>query len=113
LKEKAQFLLFQDAMSFFLRAHDAEENIINCHRLISGLKHALDMNYARVLDAARNEWERSFAGKDPSDACVSVRITSGDSEKIALPCGGMLKKPSQSLRNGNRRHLLRRSIGAE
>lgn len=83
-------------MSPFLQTHDAAENIIDSRRLITGLKHALDMNYARVLDAARNEWERSFAGKDPSDACVSVRISSGDSEEIALPSGGILKKPSQS-----------------
>jgi hypothetical protein len=81
-------------------------NIIDSHRLIAGLKHALDMNYARVLDSARQQWERNFAGKDPSDACVSVRITSGEGEKSSLACGGILRKSGHSFLNGNDRRLL-------
>src|SRR5712691_1099611 len=48
--------------------------------MIEGLRHALDRNYRRLLKTARADWERLFAGKDPSDACVSVRVTVGDSE---------------------------------
>src|ERR1700694_580315 len=48
--------------------------------MIEGLRHALDRNYRRLLQTARADWERLFAGKDPSDACVSVRVTVGDSE---------------------------------
>jgi len=93
-------------MNTFLETHNTAENIIDSHRLISGLRQALDLNYARLLDGAKNEWDRKYAGKDPSDACVSVRIRSGGSEKIALSCGGILKRPGQSFLNGNRRRLL-------
>ena len=93
-------------MSPFFQTHEATESIIDSRRLIRGLKHLLEIKYARVLDAARSEWERSFAGKDPSDACVSVRISSGGPEKTALPCGEILKKPGQSFLNGNRRDLM-------
>jgi hypothetical protein len=72
------------------------DNIIDNHRLITGLRHALDVNYARVLDAARTQWEHCFEGNDPSDACVSVRITSGK------PSAGVIKKPAGSLLYGRR-----------
>ena len=92
------------AMDTPLKTHDS--NFIDSRRLIAGLKHALDLNYARVLDSARQQWERNFAGKDPSDACVSVRITSGEGQKSSLACGGILRKPGHSFLNGNGRHLL-------
>lgn len=69
----------------------ASEYIIDNRRLITGLKHALDVNYARVLEGAQQQWERYFQGNDPSDACVSVRITSGK------PSAGVIKKPAASL----------------
>jgi hypothetical protein len=78
------------------RSRSLSENIIDSHRLITGLRHALDVNYARVLDAARTQWERCFEGNDPSDACVSVRITSGK------PSAGVLKKPAASFLYGRR-----------
>lgn len=75
------------------------ESIINSHRLISGLRHALDVNYDRVLAAAQHRWEQNF-GKDPSDACVSVRISSGK------PLAGILKKAPGSLLPTAGRQLL-------
>ena len=41
---------------------------------IKGLQDAIDKNYRRLFKAAKTQWERSFAGKDPSDACVIVRV---------------------------------------
>ena len=76
------------------------DSIINSHRLITGLKHALDVNYARVLATAQTQWEQNFAGNDPSDACVSVRISSGK------PMAGILKKSSGSLLHGMTHHLV-------
>jgi hypothetical protein len=73
------------------------ETIIDSRRLIAGLRHALDVNYARVLDAGRSQWECHFEGNDPSDACVSVRITSGK------PTAGVIKKPAASLLYASRR----------
>jgi hypothetical protein len=90
-------------MNTHLQTPEVRNNFIESRRLIAGLRHALDLNYARVLDAARREWERSFAGTDPSDACVSVRITSGESKKSTLPCGGFLQRPAWSPLNGHGR----------
>ena len=73
------------------------DHIIDSRRLITGLRHALDVNYARVLSTAREQWERHFEGNDPSDACVSVRITSGK------PMAGVMKRPATSLLYGTRR----------
>jgi hypothetical protein len=42
-----------------------------------GLRHSLNNNFGRLIGAAGREWERRFAGTDPSDACVSVRISGG------------------------------------
>jgi hypothetical protein len=72
-----------------------QDNVIDSRRLITGLRHALDVNYARVLAQARTRWERSFEGRDPSDACVKVRINSG------TPRAGVLKRPVGSLLYGN------------
>lgn len=54
----------------------ALENQMVKYETIAGFQRALDRNYRRLLEAARADWERLFAGKDPSDACVSVRINS-------------------------------------
>ena len=80
--------------------HSIADNVIDSRRLITGLRHALDMNYARVLSSARTQWERNFEGKDPSDACVSVRISSGK------PTAGILKKPAGSFLHASARALL-------
>jgi hypothetical protein len=76
------------------------DTIIDSRRLIAGLRQALDLNYARVLATAQTQWERNFAGKDPSDSCVSVRISSGK------PLAGILKKSSGALLHSAGRHLL-------
>ena len=79
------------------QTHLLSDNFIDSRRLITGLRQALDVNYARVLDGAKSQWERYFEGNDPSDACVSVRITSGK------PTAGVIKKPANSLLYGARR----------
>ena len=43
--------------------------------LTAPLRKALDHKYGQVVDAARKHWDRNFGGKDPSDSCVSVRIS--------------------------------------
>jgi len=73
------------------------DNFIDSRRLILGLRHALDVSYERVFSAARKQWEQQFAGFDPSDACVSVRITSGK------PTAGVIKKPATPLLYAARR----------
>lgn len=72
------------------------DNFIDSRRLITGLRHALDVSYTRVLEAAKDRWER-LECIDPSDACVTVRITSGK------PSAGVIRKPATSLLYGTRR----------
>jgi len=84
-----------------MQSPEGAGNNIDTRSIISGLRKAFDLDYPRLLQVWKKEWERKYSGKDPSDACVSVRITAGDSEKNALPCGGILKKPSGSFLSGN------------
>jgi hypothetical protein len=79
-----------------LQSHDTDNR-----RLIDALRQALDSNYCRLLETAKHHWERNCAGKDPSDACVSVRVTSGDSERSSLPCAGILRRRRKPLLTGN------------
>ncbi|MDQ2919715.1 MAG: hypothetical protein M3R10_07555 [Verrucomicrobiota bacterium] len=51
----------------FSHSHEAD--------LTAPLRKALDQKYGQVVNAARKHWERNFAGKDPSDSCVSVRVS--------------------------------------
>lgn len=44
---------------------------------------AVGRNHGRLIAEARKEWERRFAGRDPSDACVTVRISGSDSREFA------------------------------
>ena len=62
--------------------------------LIEELQHAIDQNYRRLFDAAKDHWEHSFAGKDPSNTCVSVRIgaTSAEAHGTAQSRAGYLFK---------------------
>jgi hypothetical protein len=92
-------LLLKSAMNTLDQTSTLSDTIIDSHRLITGLRHALDVDYARVLAAAQTRWEQNFAGKDPSDSCVSVRIRSGK------PLAGILKKSSKSLLHGGHRLL--------
>lgn len=73
------------------------DNFIDSRRLITGLRHALDVSYTRVLEAAKERWEEHFEAGDPSNACVSVRITSGK------PSAGVIRKPAKTLLYGTRR----------
>lgn len=72
---------------------------------IDGLRQALDLGYARLRERAKNDWERNFTGIDPSDACVSVRVSTADSKRRSLPCAGVLRR-RRSLLGGGGRPLL-------
>ena len=69
---------------------------------IEGLKWAIDNSYRRLRDAARHEWEQRFAGPDPSDACVSVRINSNATEAPGLTLACQL--PGQAHPTAKRRN---------
>jgi len=50
--------------------------------IICGLRQALDLRYRQICDGAGADWERLFGGKDPADACVSVRVSAALSNAI-------------------------------
>ena len=52
-------------------------------KLAQAMLQAVEKKYGRLIRAARKEWERKFAGSDPSDACVTVRIGVGESHELA------------------------------
>ena len=82
-----------------------ESEMLKCE-LIEGLQRAIDRKSRWLLETARSDWERNFAGKDPSDACVSVQIHSADAAAAtrAVPASGFLKarKPSRAKDNSKR-----------
>jgi len=55
---------------------------------------ALDRSYTQLLETAKREWERKYTGPEPSDTCMSVRISSGDASPKKwhrLPADGLAK----------------------
>jgi len=62
--------------------------------LIEGLQCAIDQNYRRLLESAKAQWERNFAGNDPSDACVRIRVTTIE-EAQTMP-GSVTKQAKSS-----------------
>ncbi len=50
---------------------------------VEGLRRALDDSYAQLREKALTEWQRRYAGRDPSDACVRVHIGQ-DGQRQAL-----------------------------
>jgi hypothetical protein len=71
-----------------------EAAMLKCES-VEALKRAIDNSSRRLLESAREEWERRFAARDPSDACVSVCIksTATKTPALALPCANFLAKP--------------------
>jgi hypothetical protein len=56
--------------------------------LLAVIRHAVDLRYHRLCQAARTDWER-LIGSDPSDACVTVRVHT--SPQSATRGSGFLK----------------------
>jgi hypothetical protein len=73
-------------------AHQSLEHEIEKAEFITAIRHALDLRYRRLCQAARADWERLF-GSDPSDACVTVRVQMSPS--TATRGSGFLKSRKQ------------------
>ncbi len=74
--------------------NSALEQEIEKAEIISGLRHAFDLQYRRLCQLARADWECLF-GSDPADACVTVRIQTKPS--AATRGSGFLKSRRQSI----------------
>ncbi|HWM26332.1 MAG TPA: hypothetical protein VNP98_16065 [Chthoniobacterales bacterium] len=83
-------------MSTCLPNHDVGDDITN-DSLVHRMRQSVKINYPRLFETAQKHWERQFAGKDPSDACVSVRVTSSDSPKRSVPCAGVRRRRGRLL----------------
>ena len=60
--------------------------------VIASLRHTLDLQYRRFVQAARADWER-LIGSDAADACVTVRVSA--KEPAAIRGSGFLKSRRQ------------------
>lgn len=77
-------------MNRYLNPSSSNERTTS-RELADGLHCTLNRKYGTLLRGAKKEWERRFAGSDPSDACVSVRISgSNDSRWLATDSGRSL-----------------------
>ena len=85
----------------------AVETDIVKHQLTDGLRQTVDRNFLRLIAAAKAEWERNHAVNDPSDACVSVRITEAPTKPAPskVQCAGVLRK-RKAVKNGIERPRL-------
>jgi hypothetical protein len=85
---------------------NAIEAAVTKIEVVEGFQRALDRQYQQLRESARTSWERLFAGNDPSDACVSVRIHPAIESKQprTLPGSGFLKtqKPVKTHTDGKR-----------
>lgn len=55
------------------------------HPETQALMRKLDKIYERLRNRARADWLRSRPGKDPSDACVSVRVECDSTHGFTVP----------------------------
>ena len=79
-------------------AHAALEHELEKAEILAHFRHALDQSYRRLCEAARSDWERLF-GKDPADACVTVRVAGTKSTAV---CGSGFLKPRRQLAKSDR-----------
>lgn len=100
------------SLSSFMVAENRAESTIEQQamqfEMIAGLERALDLSYQRLARVARTEWERRFGGNDPSDACVSVRISGATADARAVPGSGFLPAPKSAGEKTNRKFSLPR-----
>lgn len=70
----AQFLL-QKTPDMVCFHNDCESHSDLSVEFAHSMLRAIEKKYGALICAARKEWEHRFAGRDPADACVSVRIS--------------------------------------
>ena len=86
-----------------MRRMPVRVEISHC-RTIESLQHAIDQAYRHICETAKADWNRLFAGDDPSDVAVKVRISKDQiTEELAgVPRAGFAPKRSKPI-NGRMR----------
>jgi hypothetical protein len=75
-------------------------------RTIESLHQALDQTYRYLVETAKADWQRLFAGQDPTDDSVSVRVSKDEiaQELAGTPRAGLIRKQRKMVnRNSDRR----------
>lgn len=57
-----------------LEEYAAADKNVPMRELVANLQQTLERNHQKILAAALSDWQRKYAGRDPSDACASVHI---------------------------------------
>jgi hypothetical protein len=96
LTKTAYFLLHFGSVMAELRDNYMPKDELR-RQLFLALFRAAERKYGRLISEARKEWECRFAGSDPSDACVAVRISGIDSRQLARFFPLEYSRQSQSL----------------
>lgn len=61
-------------MNVPLEEYAAADKNVPMRELVANLQQTLARNHQKILAAALSDWQRKYAGRDPSDACASVHI---------------------------------------
>ena len=61
-------------MNVPLEDYAAIDKNVPMRELVTNLQQTLARNHQKILAAALSDWQRKYEGRDPSDACASVRI---------------------------------------
>ncbi|MFL6584982.1 MAG: hypothetical protein ACJ8KU_10760 [Chthoniobacterales bacterium] len=90
-------------MNFSIHSPAVPSENVTTGTMLCELETALDRNYQKIRESARTRWQAIHGNVgDPSDACVSVRITSRATERATRGAGLLLpaKKIAPSLGTG-------------
>lgn len=93
-------------MTVSLEEFAAADKYVPMRELVAALQQTLERNHQKILAAALNDWERKYAGCDPSDACASVHI-SAPVKRTRKPKASFQKLVRRSRSNPGRRDVSR------
>lgn len=84
-------------MNVALEEMPAADKQVPMRELVATLQQTLARNHQKILAAARSDWEQKYAGRDPSDACVSVHIAATPQRaRRATPSFGEILRRAQA-----------------
>ena len=80
---------------------------ISPSKTVEALQKALDQTYRQLLETAKADWQHLFAGPDPADPFVTVRISEADmaQELAGIPRADFVPARTRKLNGRMRRHL--------
>ena len=86
-------------MNVSLEEMPAANKNVPMRELVATLQQTMARNHQKILAAALNDWQRKYAGRDPSDACASVHVAAAP--KRARKAAPSFQKLVRRARNGS------------